>query len=56
MRIRQLGNHRSWLLPVIVFILVQVLSLRSIKNLNVYIMVVDTDVNKHLLSSISCIF
>jgi len=56
LRIRQLGNHRSWLLSVTVFILVQVLSLRNIKNLNVYIMFVDTDVNKHLLSSISLIF
>ena len=56
MRIRQLGNHRSWLLPVIVFILVQVLSLKNVKTLNVYIMFVDTDVNKHLLSSISRIF
>jgi hypothetical protein len=55
MRIRQLGNHRSWLLPVIVFILVQVLSLRNFKNLNVYIMFFDTDVNKHLLNSISLI-
>jgi len=55
-RIRQLGNHRSWLLPVIVFILVQVLSLKNVKTLNVYIMFVDTDVNKHLLSSISRIF
>jgi hypothetical protein len=55
MGIRQLGN-RFWLLPVIVFIFVHVLSLRSFKNLNVYIMVVDTDMNKHLLSSISLIF
>jgi hypothetical protein len=57
MRIRLLGNRRSWLLPEIVFfILVQVLSSWNIGNRKVYITFVGADVNKHLLSNISLIF